>query len=120
MVTRRSLWVSVSLVSALVLADAAWATMDNLKTFKQAYPPQEGKTYSCKVCHLNAIGKKGELNAYGLELQKLKGEGNAKALTKEDIESVGKKDADGDGVSNADEIKAGTGPGDPKSFPPKP
>jgi len=106
-------------VAAGSCASLAWATMDNLKSFKATYVPAEGKTYSCKTCHLNAIGKKGELNAYGSALQKLKGAGNAKQLTKADYQAVEKLDSDADGASNLDEITVGTNPGDPTSVPKK-
>src|SRR3989338_1798525 len=65
----------------------AWATVDNLKVYKQAFPDKAAKA-SCKTCHEGAIGKKGDLNAYGLALQKLKGPGNALKLTEADIRAV--------------------------------
>lgn len=105
------------LVVLVSQAGPAWATLENLKTFKQAYSDKDTKSYSCKVCHLNAIGKKGEMNPYGAVLQQLTGEGNAKALTVEDLRAVEKDDADQDGVSNLDEITAGTSPGDATSLP---
>lgn len=95
------------------LATPAWATLDNHKSFKQAYPDM--KAVSCKTCHNAAVGKKGDLNAYGAALQKLKGEGNAKKLTVEDYRAIEQDDADGDGASNADELKGGKHPGDPKA-----
>ena len=62
-------------IALVVAAPPAWATIDNLKAFKQAYP---GRTaVSCKTCHQGIVGKRGDLNAYGLALQKLKGAGNA-------------------------------------------
>lgn len=97
----------------------AWATMANFKTFKETYPGKEPKYYSCKVCHQGAIGKKGDLNAYGLALQKSKAPTDAKKLTEADFRAVEKDDADNDGVSNGDEITAGTFPGDPASVPPQ-
>ena len=103
----------------LMLGRPAWATIDNLKSYKAAYPGKEPKAYSCKVCHEGAIGKKDNLNAYGLALQKYKAAA-AKKLTEEDYRAVEKEDADKDGVSNLDEINAGTAPGDPSSTPPAP
>ena len=54
---------------------------------------------------------------YGLALQKLKAPADAKKLTEKDLRAVEKGDADADGVSNLDEITAGTALGDPVSFP---
>ena len=103
------------LAMALTLSGPAWATMDNLKSLKEAYP---GKTAACKECHLGAIGKTGDLNAYGLALQKAKADG-AKKLTPADYKAIETQDADQDGASNLDEINAGTNPGDPASTPAK-
>src|SRR3989338_10016973 len=106
MLSRRSVWCGVALIASLLAAESAWATIDNLKSYKQAYPGQEPKAYSCKVCHQGIMGKKGDLNAYGLALQTLKGEGNAKKLTEEDLRAVEQDDADEDGAANLDEINA--------------
>lgn len=100
-------------VGLLLAAPCAWATMDNLKSLKQAYPGKDAKIYSCKTCHLGAIGKKGELNPYGQALDALKEKGSdTKKLTTEDFKAVESQDSDGDGVSNGDELNAGTNPGD--------
>jgi len=107
----------VSAFLALLGGEPAWATIENLKSFKQAYPGKDPKTYSCKICHNAALGKKGDLNAYGIALQKSKAPADAKELTKQDIRAIEKTDADKDGVSNLDEINAGTAPGDPASVP---
>ena len=114
----RSAVVGLSVCLTFALGPPAWATIDNLKSYKQAYPGQEPKAYSCKVCHQGIMGKKGDLNAYGLALQTLKGEGNAKKLTEEDLRAVEQDDADEDGAANLDEMNAGTAPGDPASVPP--
>ena len=68
----------------------AWATMQNFKSYKQAYPDKDPKTVSCKTCHEAAIGKATNLNAYGLALQKCKGVGKAKELTVEDYRAFDK------------------------------
>lgn len=117
MLMRRGIMYGLSLVAAMMMAESAWATVDNLKSYKQAYPGKEPKAYSCKVCHQGAIGKKDDLNAYGQALQKVKVHVDPKKLTVEGYRAIEAEDADGDGVSNLDEIKAGTSPGNPASVP---
>ena len=117
MLKRWAVLTMMSGILVLCIGEAAWATIDNFKTFKQTYPGKDPKFYSCKVCHQSAIGKKGDLNAYGLALQHLKAPADAKKLTEEDLRAIEKDDADGDGASNLDEINAGTAPGDPVSVP---
>ena len=105
-------------VGILVMAAPTWATMDNVKSLKQTYPGKEAKTYSCKTCHGGVVGKKGDLNDYGKSLEALKEKGrDPKKLVPEDYKSVESEDSDKDGVSNGDEFKAGTSPGDAKSKP---
>jgi hypothetical protein len=65
------------------------------------------------ACHVK--GK--ELNVYGKDVQKAMQEKKTKDLTAEILKSIEKLDSDKDGVSNGDELKAGTLPGDPKSKP---
>ena len=88
MLQRHVMVVGLGLCVTGVLASSAWATVQNLKSYKAAHPGKEPKAYTCKICHDNAVGKKGDLNAYGLALQQQKGEGNAKALTVEDYQAV--------------------------------
>ena len=109
--------VILALVCSVLGAAPAWATLDNFKRFKEAYPGKAATAYSCKVCHLGALGRKGDLNPYGLSLQKRKAPADAKKLTTEDLRTVEAEDADGDGASNLDEITAGTAPGDAASVP---
>src|SRR3989338_8144404 len=81
MMNHRHTWlpsvISISLFGLLLIAPQAHATIDNLKSYKQAYPGKDAKAYSCKVCHQGAIGKKGDLNAYGLAQQALKAPADA-------------------------------------------
>ncbi len=110
----------VLLISCLLLSvsPAAWATMENVKAYKQAYPGKDAKAYTCAICHQTAPMPKGKLTAYGQSLLKLKAAtGNAKQLSVEDLHAVESEDSDGDGVSNGDEIKAGTNPSDANSHP---
>ena len=117
MLTRRAVCVGVCLCFIVAGGPSAWATIDNLKAFKQAYPPKDAKPYSCKICHHGFLGKKDNLNAYGLALQKLKAPADAKQLTPDDLKALEKDDSDLDGVSNLDEINAGTPPGEPAAAP---
>ncbi len=105
-------------MGVLMVAAPVWATMDNLKSLKQAYPGKDAKMYSCKICHGGIVGKKDDLNDYGKSLEALKEKGrNPKKLVPEDYQSVESEDSDKDEVSNGDEFKAGTNPGDAKSKP---
>lgn len=108
---RRMSSLIMGVVIGLGLAGPAAATMDNVKSLKQAYP--DAKTAGCKTCHQGAVGKKGDLNAYGQALQQAKAAAGAKKLTPDDYHALDAGDADGDGASNAAEIKAGTNPGNP-------
>lgn len=109
--------VTVHLIVCLGVAAPAWATIDNFKSFKEAYPGKEPKAYSCKVCHQGAIGKKGDLNAYGISLQKLKAPADAKKLMVDDYRAIEAEDADADSATNLQEFEAGTDISDPASIP---
>ncbi len=50
------------------------------------------------------------VNKFGADFAKAKGKDGTYDFT-----ALGKLDSDGDGVSNADELKKGTNPGDPAS-----
>ncbi|MBI2495197.1 MAG: hypothetical protein HYY90_07055 [Candidatus Omnitrophica bacterium] len=116
---RRAL-VRLTLVAVLACLGGrpAGATIDNLKSYKVAYPGKDAKAYSCKVCHLGAIGKKGDLNGYGLALQTFKAAAGAKKLTVEDFRAVEAEDPDEDGATTLQELEAGTDPSNAASAPP--
>ena len=97
-------------VAALGVGTAALATMDAQKQFASTYPDAKGLA-KCSTCHTAAMPKKGQadVNAYGKALGKADKDG------KFDFAKIEKLDSDGDGVSNIDEIKKGTNPGDPAS-----
>ena len=102
----------------MLLATAAIALPPMSKTFDATYSPvKNGKLAKakCVVCH-TAAGKT-SLNPFGKDLKtELKG---SKTLTAEALKAIEAKDSDGDGVSNIDEIKADTLPGDKTSKPKK-
>ncbi len=117
--------ISLIIVSTLTMlggAVPAWATMDNLKSYKTAYPGKEAKAYSCKACHQGAVGKKGDLNAYGAALQAFKAAtpADAKKLTEDDYRAFEAADSDGDGATNLQELEAGTDLADPAAVPGQP
>jgi hypothetical protein len=93
-------------LASLGLSTTLLGTMDMQKKFAEKYPDAKAKLGKCSTCHTKAMPKKGEadVNAYGKDL--------GKDL---DFAAAEAKDSDGDGVKNADEIKAGTNPGDAAS-----
>jgi hypothetical protein len=100
----------VSLASAITLvAGTALATMDIQKEFLKKYPDSKMK---CGSCHTKAMPKKDDagVNKFGADINKVKGKDG-----KYDFAALEKMDSDGDGVSNGDELKKGTNPGDPAS-----
>ena len=106
MIRRLILFAGILLLSTAV---PVWATVPNLVSFKQAYPAAKG--VSCKTCHQNPVGRKEDLNPYGKSFLKLKAPTDPKKLKLEDFRAIEKEDADEDGISNLEEIKAGTPPG---------
>ena len=107
----------LALLTALGLGTSVLATMDIQKAFKANYPAEkfpEAKslTAKCSTCHTMALPKKDgdhANNPYGADLAKTKKDG------KYDFAAIEGKDSDGDGVSNLEEIKKGTNPGDKAS-----
>ncbi len=67
--------------------------------------PQQLKNY-CTVCHTQSSGK-GPLNSFGYDF----------ATHGHSIDTIASMDSDGDGVTNSEELEAGTFPGDPNSNP---
>src|SRR3989338_8959310 len=113
----RSTVAGLSVCLTLALGPPAWATMDNLKSFKAAYPGKEAKAYSCKVCHEGVMCNKDNLNTYGRALKQFKAEQGAKKLLAEDYQAFDAVDTDEDGAANAQELEAGTDPLEPASVP---
>lgn len=102
----------------MLLATAAFALPPMWKVVETTYPPaKNGKVAKakCVVCH-TAAGKTA-LNAYGKDIKaELAG---SKTLTAEMLKKIEAKDSDGDGVSNGDELKGDSLPGDKTSKPAK-
>ncbi|MBI2870653.1 MAG: hypothetical protein HYY14_02955 [Candidatus Omnitrophica bacterium] len=108
------------IVSSFILfsvCPGAEATVQNLMTFKKAYPGKDAKAYSCKVCHQGAMGKADDLNVYGLSLKATKPGGAAKILAEADFHLLDQEDADQDGAANLMEWEQGTDLADPASHP---
>ena len=106
----------VSTVLAFGLMVGALATPKMQAVFVKTYPAPKDSDLAkakCAACHVK--GK--DLNVYGKDVQKAMQEKKTKELTAEILKSIEKLDSDKDGVSNGDELKAGTLPGDPKSKP---
>lgn len=92
------------LCAALVVAPAiSMAKPGFSKKFAAAYP--NSKLTGCTICHNDGDYSR---NSYGLALEG----------AKLDYKAIEQLDSDGDGMSNLDEINAGTFPGDAKSNPP--
>ncbi len=89
------------------------ATMDIQKAFKAKYPEAKTLNTKCSTCHTMSLPKKdGEHtnNAYGADLKATKSKDG-----KYDFAAIEKKDSNGDGVSNIDQINKGTNPGEKAS-----
>ncbi|MBS1728822.1 MAG: hypothetical protein JST51_19050 [Armatimonadetes bacterium] len=100
-------------VFVLVLAClgvSAFATPDILKEFKAIY---NKPATTCEECHT----KPPKRNAFGKAVKDALDQTQDGMLTKEVMKPLEQQDSDGDGVSNIDEINAGTLPGDPNSKP---
>jgi len=86
-------------VICLVAAVCVYAAMPDAQNVKAVY---ENTTVGCTVCH--AEGNFKELNAYG---KAYKEAGRSVAAVK----AIADANSDGDGLSNGDELNAGTNPG---------
>ncbi|MFH1062678.1 MAG: thrombospondin type 3 repeat-containing protein [Candidatus Omnitrophota bacterium] len=92
-----------ALALGLIFVSTSFAAMPDANNVKEVH---EGATVGCTVCHPEGNFK--EVNSYG-KAYKEAGR-NVDAVT-----AIDAADSDGDGVSNYDEIKAGTSPGDATS-----
>ncbi len=92
-------------VLIILITIAAVLPLAYSKPMYMAQVPQAFKD-QCTLCHTSSSGMNG-LNPFGADF----------ANNGHSIQSIGNLDSDGDGYSNAQELAAGTYPGDAKSFP---
>jgi len=81
-----------------------------LEKFKETYGKPKA---DCTVCHTQPPKR----NEYGKAVEGALDQSGANEITAQVFQSIEKSDADGDGISNGDEIKVDTMPGDAKSKP---
>jgi hypothetical protein len=93
----------ISAVGFGVATPPAESTPEHMSAFNQKYGTTGSKLDSCLTCHQSQAAAKDNLNPYGTDF----------AGANNDFGAIEAKDSDGDGVSNLDEIKKGTFPGDP-------
>ena len=89
-----------------------------LNVFRKTYAPQAGSRLAqakCVTCHVSAGPP--HRNAYGKMAERAMHGSGTHDLTASVLRMIEAKDADRDGVTNGQEIGAGTLPGDPKSRP---
>ncbi len=111
--------VVLGILVAAVLAAPAFAKPKFLEHLRQYYGL--GEATKCTTCHDVKRGEKPgkkNLGAFGKDYQAALnsiGKDNLNAVVK----SLEDKDSDGDGVTNVEEIRLGSLPGDPGSMPAK-
>lgn len=100
-------------IAAIGVGTSVLATGPIQTQFTTAFPDAKAKLGKCSTCHVKPMPKKDDftVNAYGKDM--------AKALKEDkktyDFAVIKDLDSDGDGKTNAEEIKALTNPGDPAS-----
>lgn len=129
-------WVSalVALVIVVLIGQPIFAQKAFLKRLKEMYPDLDKKFANCHICHTYSQEKKetaekGNLNLFGKDLQANdkskaytnKKDGDEHKFTDEEIAAIDaslreilKKDSNGNGKSNEEDIKASVNPGEKK------
>ncbi len=96
--------IAVMLISVLLISQPALSRPEYMKNFKD-FPDEVKK---CTLCHVQSSGY-GGVNSFGADFAKIG------SLTPELMQL----DSDSDRFSNIEELRAGTMPGDPESYPGK-
>jgi len=95
----------ISGIGFAVLSPPALSKPEYLNEFNQRYGTTGSKLDSCLTCHKSQSPSAENLNPYGKDF----------GAANHDFGAIEPKDSDGDGVSNINEIKKRTFPGDPAS-----
>ncbi len=106
----------LTLAGLSLVAESAHARPEGPRVFCETYPevPEcAGQLVTCATCHLSTDPP--SWNSFGLGILGARGEGSFEEAIPDALRAIEFDDADGDGVSNLDEILLGTAPGDPRS-----
>jgi hypothetical protein len=98
---------AISAVGFAVVSPPAQSTPEYQSQFNAKYDMRGSKLDSCLTCHTTQAGGKEAMNPYGTDF----------GAANHDFGAIEGKDSDGDGVTNIDEIKAESFPGDPNDKP---
>lgn len=109
--------IGVCLLVVCFTAGRSEAKPEFVDTFNKTYPIKSGgniEQASCNLCHQD---NPPALNPYGKSVKSALQQAGTRLLNANVLHSLDDQDSDGDGFSNAEEIKDDTLPGDPKSHP---
>jgi hypothetical protein len=98
---------AISAVGFAVVSPPAQSTPEYQSQFNTKYDMRGSKLDSCLTCHTKQAGGIENMNPYGTDFGK----------NNHDFAAIEGLDSDGDGVTNIDEIKAESFPGDPNDKP---